>query len=210
MATAFQPVRRSPLHHLHEQHHAQLQEENGWLVATTFTGVESELAGVRSSVGVCDWSHCGKVEIKGKGAAEFAKGLSLPGARSYPVHEGRAIVVAQPEATEAVARQLTAAAAGRDGIHAIPNTSTYATFVVAGPNSERVLRKLSGFNFTSLGSRGHAACSVALTQTLVIRDGDRFELHFPREFAEYLWETILDAGKEFHIHPFGTEALARW
>jgi hypothetical protein len=72
-----------------------------------------------------------------------------------------------------------------------------------------LLRKISGFNFTNLGTNGHSFCSVAHTHTLLIRAGARFDLHFPREFAEYLWETILDAGREYQIHPFGLETLAQ-
>lgn len=209
MATTFQPIRRSAIHHIHEHHHAQFAEQNGWLVVKAFTGAESELDAVRKSVGVCDNSACGKVEVKGRDAATIAGGLNLSGAKSYRVHDQHFMVITEPSAAESVSQQLTQAAAGKAGAHVIPNSSSFATFVVAGPNSEKLLRKISGFNLTNLGSSGHAHGSVALTHTLIIRSGDRFDLHFPREFAEYLWEVILDAGKEFHLHPFGLETLAK-
>lgn len=209
MATTFEPIRRSPIHHVHEHHNARFEERGGWLLVTSFTGVDSELASVRASVGVCDDSAAGRIEIKGSGAADFAGGLRLEGAKVYRIHDQHLAVIVQPSAVEATTRQLTQAAAGKPGVHVIPISSGFASFVVAGPNSEKVLRKISAFNFTNLGANGHAACSVALTHTLVIRNGDRFNLHFPREFAEYLWETIRDAGREFHIQPFGTDALAK-
>jgi sarcosine oxidase subunit alpha len=209
MATTFEPIRRSPIHHVHEHHHAQFAQRDGWLQVTAFTGVESELASVRSSVGVCDNSACGRVEIKGKGATAFAGGLSLHGAKPYRVHDQHFAVIIEPNAVEAVTKQLTQAAAGKADVHVIPTSSGFASFIVAGPNSEKLMRKISAFNFTNLGASGHAVCSVALTHTLVIRNGDRFDLHFPREFAEYMWETILDAGQEFHLHPFGTDTLAK-
>lgn len=208
MATTFQPVRRSPIHHVLEHHHAQFAEQNGWLVAKSFTGTQSELQSVRSSVGVCDNSSCGKIEIKGKEAAAFVGGQNLGGAKAYRVHDQHFMVIAEPSALDTATTQLVQAAIGKSGVHVIPNSSSFASFVVAGPNSENLLRKISGFNFTNLGASGHAHGSVALTHTLIIRNGDRFDLHFPREFAEYLWEVILDAGREFHIHPFGTETLA--
>lgn len=209
MTAAFQPIRRSPIHHVHEHHHAHVETHDGWLVPTAFTGADSELDALRASVGVCDNSACGKLEIKGKEAGTLLKGLALDGATAYRIHDQHFIVITEPAAAEATAKRLTEAAAGKAGVHVIPNSSSYATLVVAGPNSERLLRKISAFNFTNLAPSGHAMCSVALTHTLVIRNGDRLDLHFPREFAEYIWETILDAGKEFHIHPFGTDALAK-
>lgn len=206
----FQPIRRSPIHHvLEHHHHARFEEENGWLVVKAFTGADAELQAVRASVGVCDNSACGKVEIKGKEAAAFAKAFNLSGAKVHCIHDQHFIVIIEPAAVESVTKQLSDAVSGKPGVHVIPNSSSYASFVVAGPNSERLLRKISAFNFASLGASGHAACSVALTHTLVIRNGDRFDLHLPREFAEYMWETILDAGREFHVQPFGTEALEK-
>ena len=209
MSTTFQPIRRSPIHHvLEHHHHARFEEVNGWQVVKAFAGTDAELQAIRASVGVCDNSACGKIEIKGKEAASFVKGLNLSDAKVYRIHDQHSIVIIEPSTVESATKQLSDAALGRSGVSVVPNSSSYASFVVAGPNSERLLRKISAFNFTNLGASGHAACSVALTHTLVIRHGDRFDLHFPREFAEYLWETILDAGKEFHIQPFGTDALA--
>lgn len=209
MTTLFAPIRRSAIHHVLEHHHAQFTEQNGWLVVTTFTGVDSELQAVRAGVGVCDWSMCGKIEIKGKGAEAFVKSCSPQGAKAYRIHDRHFIAIIVPSAVESATREYETAAAGKADLFVIPNSSTFATFVLAGPNSERLLRKISGFNYTTLGTNGHAPCSIAHTHTLAVRTGDRFDLHFPREYAEYLWETILDAGKEFHIHPFGLDTLAK-
>ena len=33
-----------------------------------------------------------------------------------------------------------------------------------------------------------------------------WELHFPAEYGEYIWDSIMDAGREFGISPFGLEA----
>src|SRR2546425_12027998 len=32
-----------------------------------------------------------------------------------------------------------------------------------------------------------------------------WEIHFPAEFGEYFWDTLLEAGKEFGVKPFGVE-----
>jgi sarcosine oxidase subunit alpha len=33
-----------------------------------------------------------------------------------------------------------------------------------------------------------------------------YEMHVPAEYGEYLWDTLIDAGKELGIAPFGVEA----
>jgi len=32
-----------------------------------------------------------------------------------------------------------------------------------------------------------------------------WEMHFPAEYGEYMWEALLEAGKEFGVTPFGVE-----
>ena len=41
-----------------------------------------------------------------------------------------------------------------------------------------------------------------------IRSERTLKLHLQRELGEYLWESLLDAGKEFGIRAVGIEALA--
>jgi len=36
-----------------------------------------------------------------------------------------------------------------------------------------------------------------------------FDLYFGREFGEYLWDALLEAGGEYSVAPFGIEAMAR-
>src|SRR5437867_4423017 len=128
MAGTFQPIRRSPIHHVHEHHNAQFTEQDGWQVVKSFTGAESELQSVRGSVGVCDHSPCGKIEIKGKEAASFVKGLTLSRAKAYRIHDQHFIVIAEPAAVESTTKQLVQAAAGKTNVYVIPNSSAYASF----------------------------------------------------------------------------------
>ena len=50
--------------------------------------------------------------------------------------------------------------------------------------------------------------SVAGVRSLFVRSERALQLHFQREFGEYLWESLLDAGKEFGIRTAGIEALS--
>ena len=50
---------------------------------------------------------------------------------------------------------------------------------------------------------------VAGVPTLMLRIGfvgeTGWELHFPAEYGEHVWDALMDAGSEFGIAPFGTE-----
>ena len=51
---------------------------------------------------------------------------------------------------------------------------------------------------------------VAGVPTLLLRIGfvgeTGWELHFPSEYGEYMWDALMEAGAEFGIAPFGLEA----
>ena len=96
-------------------------------------------------------------------------------------------------------------------VHITNVTGGLAAVNVAGPRARDTLAKLTERN---LGRRvfRYMRCrraEVAGVPSIMLRIGfvgeTGWELHFPAEYGEYLWDAILDAGKEFDIRPFGVE-----
>ena len=96
-------------------------------------------------------------------------------------------------------------------VHITNVTGGLAAVNVAGPLARDTLAKLTARN---LGRRAfrYMRCrraEVAGVPSIMLRIGfvgeTGWELHFPAEYGEYLWDAILDAGKEFDIRPFGVE-----
>ena len=40
-----------------------------------------------------------------------------------------------------------------------------------------------------------------------LRNITSYDLYVGREFGLYMWDTLLEAGEEHHITPYGTEAM---
>jgi glycine cleavage system aminomethyltransferase T len=89
--------------------------------------------------------------------------------------------------------------------HISETLSPYARFLIAGPNARGVLSKLTSLNLELTSAYG----SVAHVRALVDRHNLGFVVMIPRDYAESVWEAVLHAGEEFHIKPFGLEALRR-
>jgi len=96
--------------------------------------------------------------------------------------------------------------------HVTNLTGAYGAVNVAGPRARETLSKLTDIDlaedkFRYMRSRQG---QVAGVHCLLIRIGfvgeAGWELHFPAEHGEYLWESIMEAGREFEISPFGLEA----
>ncbi|MGH3100294.1 MAG: glycine cleavage system aminomethyltransferase GcvT, partial [Thermoleophilia bacterium] len=84
-------LHRSPLDAIHRRLGAKMGAFAGWDMPIQYQGTMSEHQAVRSSVGVFDLSHLGKVEVRGEGAHDALQHalsndldrLTEPGAAQY-------------------------------------------------------------------------------------------------------------------------------
>jgi sarcosine oxidase subunit alpha len=91
-------------------------------------------------------------------------------------------------------------------------TGGRAAVNLAGPQARDVLKTLTECDL-STKAFPYMACreaEVASVPSFLMRIGfvgeTGWEIHFPAEYGEYLWNKLLDAGKSFGIRPFGIEA----
>ena len=96
--------------------------------------------------------------------------------------------------------------------HVVNVTSTYGAVNLAGPRSREVLARLTALDLSpaALPYLGATEGMVAGIPTLLLRIGFvgelGFEMHFPADYGEAMWDALLEAGVEFGIRPFGVEA----
>ncbi len=174
----FRPVRLTPGHDRAARQGAVFVEAGLWLRAQWFPkagethwrqSVDREVAQTRASVGICDVTTLGKIDIQGRDAAAFLNRVYANGFASLPVGRVRYGLmlredgIACDDGTAArlgeshfVMTTTTANAAlvfrnlefarqclwpGLD-VHLISATEQWAQFAVAGPNARRLLRKI--------------------------------------------------------------------
>jgi glycine cleavage system aminomethyltransferase T len=96
-------------------------------------------------------------------------------------------------------------------VEATDVTSVYANLFLAGPHSKDVLAKLTSLNCESLPNQSCGQASLAHAHAIVLREDlgllPAFHILISREYAESVWESIMHAGHEFHLQPFGLETL---
>jgi sarcosine oxidase subunit alpha len=95
--------------------------------------------------------------------------------------------------------------------HVVNVTSAIAAVNLAGPEARNVLSKLTDVD-CSQAAFPYMACRegiVAGVHALLLRVGfvgeTGWEIHFPAEYGEYMWDTLLEAGGAADIRPFGVE-----
>ena len=174
----FRPTRLTPSHGWAERRGAVFVEAGMWLRAQWFPrpgetrwrqSVDREVMQTRGSVGICDVTTLGKIDIQGRDAAEFLNRIYANGFARLAVGKVRYGLMlredgmAYDDGTTArlgerhfVMTTTTANAVpvfrnmefarqclwpGLD-VHLISVTEQWAQFAVAGPNSRRLLRKI--------------------------------------------------------------------
>ncbi|QDC09200.1 sarcosine oxidase subunit alpha family protein [Oceanicola sp. D3] len=92
-------------------------------------------------------------------------------------------------------------------------TEQYAQIAVVGPNARKLLEKLGGMDLSkeALAFMEHADGELAGLPVRVFRisfSGElSYEIAVPAGHGLKLWEKIVEAGAEWNITPYGTEAL---
>jgi sarcosine oxidase subunit alpha len=103
-------------------------------------------------------------------------------------------------------------ATGQRCTHVTNVTAAFGAINVAGPRSRELLTRLTDLDLSNeaLPYLATAQALVAGVPALLLRIGFvgelGYEIHFPAEYGEYLWSTLLEAGRDLGIAPFGVEA----
>lgn len=227
-------TRRSALHAAHVAAGARLGEHDGWQCPEGYAGIEDELRTVRSGVGLADVSPAAKLDVRGNDAlSAIARRLSLPAPvtgtvthLSPPVSTRNGLLccltplharlfVPADAAARVATRWARAHAADAHPVRArlTDVTSAYTVIQVSGPRSRELLRKLTALD---LGAETFpdltcAQTGIAGVHALILRADVRALLSFQvccgREFGAFVWDALLDAGREFGAHPVGLAAL---
>ncbi|MBI2951377.1 hypothetical protein HYY27_04740 [bacterium] len=226
------PTKLSALHHLHLARRARMTDEAGWQLPAAYTSVEQEVEAAHKGVGLCDTSPLGKLDIRGTDAFAFLKDAYtygvpeavgamdrvLGGGGMAAAGEGLCArlagdhfcLITGATALDAVQKSLAGKLKGRESeVHLIDMTSAFASITVAGPRRRDLLYKLTGFNLSNFPDMACAQTGVAGVYARLLHSRSAYHLHVPREFGEYIYETLMEAGEEFGVTPFGSEAWSR-
>ncbi len=153
------------MHDRHEALGAKFAEFGGWEMPLQYSGIVEEHNAVRSSVGIFDVSHLGKIVVRGPGAVAFVNaslsndlGRIGPGRAQYTLcldaetggiiddifsyyHDDEHVLLVPNAANNAeVFDRLVAAAP--DGVDVVNHHADFAVLAVQGTKSDDVLAKV--------------------------------------------------------------------
>lgn len=204
----------------------------GYLMAVQFEGLIAEHTRVRCGVGVFDVSHMGRVEVKGPGSLDYLQNLVTNDVASLDLCQALYTVMCYPDGgivddlliyrladhylvvINAANNQkdqewMGGQAEGYD-VEIEDKTAEIAQLAVQGPKSEQVLGKLIPDDLSCIEFYRGLETELAGVKMFCSRTGytgeDGFELYFPAEHAQKVWDELFKAGEPEGIGPVGLGA----
>jgi sarcosine oxidase, subunit gamma len=204
---------------------------NGGAVAVDFGRPEEEL-GLAQHLGLADLSPLPRTGFKGGGAVEWlqSQGLEIrPDSNRGYLQAGGEIALRLAPTEVLLLDSLSGSGTLIDRLEAgwswgeerprrptgypMPRADSHAWFAISGKQTPEMLAKLCGIDFRlhKFANGRIAQTSIAKMTGIVLRqDFDRlagFHLLADSASAEYLWDCLLDAMREFAGAPVGLAAL---
>ncbi len=248
----FRPVRLTPSHKWASERGAVFVEVGMWMRAQWYPqagetdwrqSVDREVLATRRSVGVCDVTTLGKIDVQGADAATFLNRIYCNGFAKLPVGKTRYGLMLREDGI--VMDDGTAARLGEThfimttttanavsvfrhmefarqclwpnlDVQIISTTEAWAQFSVAGPNSRMVLEKVvdpkfdisnDGFPFMACGEITVCGGLRARLFRISFSGELAYEIAVPTRYGDALIRRLMEAGEDFDITPYGTEAL---
>ncbi len=205
----------------------------GYNMPVSYSGLNDEHATVRNTVGVFDVSHMGEFILKGENALKLIQKVTSNDASVLT--DGKAQYSCLPNETGGIVDDLLVYRIDEKTYMLVVNASNidkdwnwikqHDTFgvemhniseqtsllAIQGPNGLATLQKLTSVNLSDIPYYSFAKGTFCGVENVVISNtgytgAGGFEIYFENEYAEKIWDSIFEAGKEFGIKPIGLGA----
>ncbi len=248
----FRPRRLTPSHQWAAEQGATFVEVGMWMRAQWFPQagdthwretVDREVLQTRKSVGICDVTTLGKIDVQGRDVATFLNRVYCNAFAKLGVNKVRYGLmlredgIAMDDGTTArfsethfVMTTTTANAVSvfrhlefcrqclwpELDVHLISATEQYAQYAVAGPNSRKLLQKIvdteydlsnDAFPYMACGELTVCGGVPARLYRISFSGEMAYEISVAARYGDSLMCTLMAAGEEFNVTPYGTEAL---
>lgn len=226
-------MKTTSLTNLHISLGAKMVPFAGYNMPVSYSGLNEEHLAVRNSVGVFDVSHMGEFILKGAGALDLIQRITSNDAATLT--DGKAQYSCFPNNTGGIVDDLivyridektymlvvNAGNIDKDwewvnkhntGGVEIKNISDQTSLLaIQGPNAIHALQKLTDIKLADIPyycfakGRFNGVDNVVVSNTGYTGAGG-FEIYFENQYAEKMWQSIFEAGKEYDIKPIGLGA----
>ncbi len=224
-------MKRTPLFDKHVSLGAKIVPFAGFEMPVQYSGVTEEHFAVREKAGIFDVSHMGQFYIEGPGSLELLQYVTTNDVSTLT--NGKAQYSCLPNGNGGIVDDLIVYKMEDEKYFVVVNASNIekdwnhiskfnekfgakmtnisddtSLIAIQGPKATEILQKLTDVNLSEIPYYNFTVGAVNGVENVIISNtgytgSGGFEIYFPNESAEQLWDAILENGKEEGIVPCG-------
>jgi len=223
-------MKTTSLTHIHESLGAKMVAFAGYNMPVLYTGINDEHETVRTKVGVFDVSHMGEFILKGPGALDLIQRVTSNDASK--LFDGKVQYSCLPNENGGIVDDLLVYRLTHDSYMLVVNASNIdkdwawiserntsgvemhdisdktSLLAVQGPMAVQALQSLTTIDlapmeYYTFAKGDFAGCPNVLVSATGYTGAGGFEVYFENQYAEKIWNAVMDAGKPFGIKPAG-------
>lgn len=226
-------MKKTALYQTHVDLGAKMVPFAGYEMPVQYSGVNQEHFIVREKVGVFDVSHMGQFYFKGENALALLQKLTtndvsklVPGKAQYsclPNNEGGIVddLIIYMLAENYYLAVVNAGCLDKDwewvnqhndlGVEITNKSDETSLLAIQGPLAIEAMQSLTEVDLASIKFYHFVVGTFAGIENVIISatgytGSGGFEIYFPNENAEEIWQKVMAAGKDFGIEPCGLAA----
>ena len=225
-------LKRTPLNAVHRRSGARMVDFGGWDMPVQYSGIIEEHNAVRNGVGLFDVSHMGEIEIRGPEALALVDYVSSNNAaklKTGQAHYSGLLYEHGGFVDDILVHKvdddhffLCVNASNQEKDYDYISTMNlrkatvefasdrYAQIAVQGPKALPTLQKLTKTPLETIKYYWFVDGEVNDVPARIAHTGytgeDGFEVYVAPDWAEQIWDALMDAGQEFGIRPCGLGA----
>ncbi len=233
LSAKIQNMKTTALTAIHKELGAKMAEFAGFEMPISYEGVNAEHQTVREKLGVFDVSHMGEFFITGPHALELIQKISSNDASKLV--DGQAQYSYMPNETGGIVDDLLTYRINSETYMLVVNAANiekdwnwinqhnsagatlenksdqYGLLAVQGPKAAEALQKLTDIDITAIKYYHFAIGTFAGVENVIISGtgytgSGGVEIYFNPKDAVKIWNSVMEAGKEFGIQPIGLAA----
>ncbi len=224
-------LKQTPFHRHHLEAGAKMVPFAGYEMPIQYSGITAEHLAVRQKVGLFDLSHMGEFDVSGSGALDFLQKMTTNDVSQLKVGQIQyncmcyddggivddLLVYRLPDKYMLV---VNASNLKKDfdwlkshikgDVRLEDRSDYYGLLAVQGPRAQKVMEKISSFDFEAMPYYHVATATFGRHKVLFSRTGytgeDGFEMYIPADIADDMWNMTVRAGKDFDMTFIGLGA----
>ncbi|MGP2570261.1 glycine cleavage system aminomethyltransferase GcvT [Ornithobacterium rhinotracheale] len=205
----------------------------GFEMPVQYSGVNQEHMVVREKVGIFDVSHMGQFRIKGEKALDLVQKITSNDASKLKVNQAQYSCMPNEKggivddlivykiADDEYFLVVNAGCLDKDwewvnkqnefGCEITNESDDTSLLAVQGPKAIEAMQSLTDVNLAEIPFYHFQIGKFAGVDNVIISatgytGSGGFEIYFPNEYADLMWDKVMEAGKEYGIEPCGLAA----